>query len=70
MVIEIECTEEGMHRIAGLGDNICIREASADEHLPTGIEVVAEWEEEAKHLDFRNPKWNPSGLKLLMVYVD
>ena len=46
--------------ILGIGDNIHLVQANAAEHLPTGVEVVDEWEKEAAFFDFSKPRWHPS----------
>lgn len=44
-----------------------IKEAGESSHLPTGEEVVAIWEEEAKFFDFERPRWNPSNLPGMQI---
>uniref|UniRef100_A0A1I7XLV8 SCP domain-containing protein n=1 Tax=Heterorhabditis bacteriophora TaxID=37862 RepID=A0A1I7XLV8_HETBA len=43
----------------GIGENIILKEANEQSHLPTGPEIVAGWEEEARVFDFERPRWNP-----------
>ncbi|CAD6191611.1 unnamed protein product [Caenorhabditis auriculariae] len=45
--------------LPGIGENIILHEADEQSHLPTGAEVLAEWEKESQFFDFERPKWNP-----------
>lgn len=46
--------------LPGIGENIILKEANEQSHLPTGQEVIVEWEKEAQFFDFDKPRWNPS----------
>ena len=37
-----------------------VKDASEQSHLPTGEEIVAEWEEESSSFDFDRPRWHSS----------
>uniref|UniRef100_A0A8R1I533 SCP domain-containing protein n=1 Tax=Caenorhabditis japonica TaxID=281687 RepID=A0A8R1I533_CAEJA len=45
--------------LPGIGENIILKEANEQSHLPTGQEVIQEWEKEAQFFDFDKPRWNP-----------
>lgn len=46
--------------LPGIGENLILKEANEQSHLPTGQEVIQEWEKEAQFFDFDKPRWNPS----------
>ncbi|GMT12229.1 hypothetical protein PFISCL1PPCAC_3526 [Pristionchus fissidentatus] len=43
----------------GIGENMSVKTASEHSHLPTGDEIVNEWETEAHTFDFDRPRWHP-----------
>ncbi|PAV70923.1 hypothetical protein WR25_18856 isoform A [Diploscapter pachys] len=57
--------------LPGIGDNIHLVQANAAEHLPTGVEIVDEWEKEAAFFDFSKPRWHPKSQRFSqMVWRD
>ncbi|CAJ0582589.1 unnamed protein product, partial [Mesorhabditis spiculigera] len=45
--------------LAGIGENLHVSPATNTDHLPTGIELVEEWEKESQFFNFERPRWHP-----------